>query len=40
MTDNCIQYAGAYQKNNIEEKDILKAVLEISLILTIQFQKG
>lgn len=32
MTENYIQYAGGYQKDNIDEKDITKAIKDIQLM--------
>lgn len=32
MTENYIQYAGGYQKDNIGEKDIVKAIKDIQLM--------
>lgn len=32
MTENYIQYAGGYPKDNIDEKDIVKAILDIQLM--------
>ena len=32
MTENYIQYAGGYQKNNIDEADIQKAITDIQLM--------
>lgn len=32
MTENCIQYAGGYQKNNIGEQDIVNAIADIQLM--------
>jgi len=32
MTENYIQYAGGYQKDNIEESDIEKAIQDIQLM--------
>lgn len=32
MTENYIQYAGGYQKDNIEENDIVKAISDIQLM--------
>ncbi|MDQ0781346.1 hypothetical protein [Chryseobacterium sp. W4I1] len=32
MTENYIQYAGGYQKDNIEKKDIVKAIADIQLM--------
>ncbi|WP_336961741.1 hypothetical protein [Chryseobacterium contaminans] len=31
MTENYIQYADGYQKDNIDEKDILKAISDIQI---------
>lgn len=32
MTENYIQYADGYQKDNIDEKDIIKAISDIQLM--------
>ena len=32
MTESYIQYAGSYQKDNITEKDIVKAISDIQLM--------
>ncbi|MEJ5104358.1 hypothetical protein [Chryseobacterium sp. MYb328] len=32
MTENYIQYAEGYQKDNIDEKDIVKAIKDIQLM--------
>lgn len=32
MTENYIQYAGGYQKDNINETDIVKAIMDIQLV--------
>lgn len=32
MTENYIQYASGYQKDNIDERDILKAISDIQLM--------
>lgn len=32
MTENYIQYADGYQKDNIDEKDIVKAISDIQLL--------
>lgn len=32
MTENYIQYAGGYQKDNIDEKDIVQAISYIQLV--------
>lgn len=32
MTENYIQYAGGYQKENIDEMDIVKAISDIQLM--------
>lgn len=32
MTENYIQYAGGYQKDNIHEKDIVQAISDIQLM--------
>ena len=32
MTENYIQYASGYQKDNIDEKDIVKAISDIQLM--------
>ncbi|WP_343607726.1 hypothetical protein [Chryseobacterium oranimense] len=32
MTENYIQFAGGYQKENIDEKDIVKAISDIQLM--------
>ncbi|KAB1232591.1 hypothetical protein [Chryseobacterium viscerum] len=32
MTENYIQYAGDYQKDNIDEKDIVQAISDIQLV--------
>jgi hypothetical protein len=32
MTENYIQFAGGYQKDNIEEEDIVKAISDIQLM--------
>jgi len=32
MTENYIQFAGGYKKDNIEEEDIVKAILYIQLM--------
>ncbi|MCD9616050.1 hypothetical protein [Chryseobacterium gleum] len=32
MTENYIQYAGGYQKDNIDEKDIVQAISDIQLV--------
>ncbi|AZA83742.1 hypothetical protein C1637_14125 [Chryseobacterium lactis] len=32
MTENYIQYADGYQKDNIDEKDIVKAISDIQLM--------
>ncbi|MBP1167236.1 hypothetical protein JOE44_004120 [Chryseobacterium sp. PvR013] len=32
MTENYIQYAGGYQKDNIDERDIVQAISDIQLV--------
>ncbi|MGV2448943.1 UNVERIFIED_CONTAM: hypothetical protein POZ17_06130 [Ralstonia mannitolilytica] len=32
MTENYIQYAGGYQKDNIDEKDVVQAISDIQLM--------
>lgn len=32
MTENYIQYADGYQKDNIDEKDLIKAISDIQLM--------